>query len=101
MSLLNEKTAWRLVAGGAAFTGAVAAHWVIKGAWKAWTEENPPENPADPTVGWERRSPGPRSLAPWREWRECSRCGRRRRAGRAQLAAPRPSRAHRITSLRS
>ena len=52
MSLLNEKTAWRLVAGGAAFTGAVAAHWVIKGAWKAWTEEDPPENPADPTVGW-------------------------------------------------
>lgn len=52
MPVLNEKTAWGLVATGAAIAGAVAARTLLKSAWKTMMETDPPENPADPEVSW-------------------------------------------------
>ncbi len=52
MSVLNEKTAWRLAAGGAAILAAVLARKALKSAWRMWMDSDPPDDPADPAVSW-------------------------------------------------
>lgn len=50
--MLDEKTAWTVAAGGAAFLGAVTARKTLEMTWKLFMDSDPPRNPADPLVTW-------------------------------------------------
>lgn len=49
---LDERKVWRLVASGSAVLAAVGTRKLLRGGWRRWRRGEPPENPADPSVGW-------------------------------------------------
>ena len=49
---MSQRLIWTLVTAGAAVIGGAAARAVLKVGWKAATNENPPNNPAEPGTSW-------------------------------------------------
>ncbi len=49
---LDERRVWQLVASGSAVLAAVGTRKLLRGGWRRWRRGEPPENPADPSVGW-------------------------------------------------
>jgi hypothetical protein len=54
MHRLDERQQWRLLAGAASAAAAPLAERAVVAAWRAITDEDPPEDPAGPDVDWGR-----------------------------------------------
>ena len=52
MKHLSEKVQWTLVAGGASALAIFLAQKSLKGGWRWYWGDDPPENPAAPDVTW-------------------------------------------------
>ena len=54
MHSLDQRQQWRLLAGAASAAAAPLAERAVVAAWRAFTDEEPPEDPAGPRVSWGR-----------------------------------------------
>ena len=51
---LDQRQQWTLLAGAASAAAAPLAERAVVAAWRAFTDEDPPEDPAGPDVDWGR-----------------------------------------------
>ena len=51
---LDERQQWRMVAAAASAVAAPIAERAVVAAWRAFTDEDPPTDPAGPDVSWGR-----------------------------------------------
>jgi hypothetical protein len=51
---LDERQQWRMVAAAASAVAAPIAERAVVAAWRAFTDEDPPADPAGPDVSWGR-----------------------------------------------
>jgi hypothetical protein len=54
MDRLDQRQQWTLLAGAASAAAAPLAERALVAAWRAITDEDPPEDPAGPDVDWGR-----------------------------------------------
>jgi len=49
---LSDERMWALLGGASAAVATILVRRALRSGWRSWSEEDPPDNPADPEVGW-------------------------------------------------